>query len=352
MPKIAHRGDPNLHHPKQVPNLNHLSWDDIRIFLVCCKEPSFRRAADKLNVSPSTVVRRIDQLEEALKTRLFDRLPEGVVLTPEALAIKASAQNMEKSLFELVHKRNQSDETVKGQVSISITEGLGTYWLMPRLVEFQRQFPSLILNVQCAMKSADVLRLEADVAIQFERPSNPDLIVAKIARLHVYPFASQEYIDLYGRPKKLSDAQKHRFVLQAAPQLQEEKVWAKKLGINSLDELIGIRTNSSTALFYAVERGAGIGVLPTYATALKAQVIPIDMMVQNSLDIWLTYHPSVKKIPRKSMVIEWLRSIFKPSVYPWFKDEFIHPNELAELMPPDASINFDNNYIAVKPFGH
>jgi len=38
------------------------------------------------------------------------------------------------------------------------------------------------------------------------------------------------------------------------------------LGLESLDSIVGISTNSSVAVLYAVERGAGIGFLPTSAS--------------------------------------------------------------------------------------
>ena len=351
MPKRSHRGAAITDHLGSAPNLNHLSWDDIRVFLACAKEPSFRQAAEKLHISSSTVVRRIDQLEEALGVRLFDRLPEGAELTHEARAIQDSALNMEKSLYELVHQRMQADDTTKGLVRVSITEGLGTYWFMPKLVDFQRQFPNLTLNVQCAMKSADVLRLEADMAIQFERPTNPDLIVTRLGYLHAYPYAAKKYLDTYGHPTSLSEIKNHRFVYQSAPVLAENQFWAEKLGLDSIDDLVGMRTNSSVAMFYAVERGAGIGVLVTYATALKAPVIPVDMGIRNRLDIWLTYHPSIKKTPRKAMVIDWIKSIFDPQIYPWFRKEFIHPRDLIPIIPDEARVNMDDNYFAIKPFG-
>ena len=351
MPKRSHRGAAKTDHLSSAPNLNHLSWDDIRVFLACAKEPSFRQAAEKLHISSSTVVRRIDQLEEALGVRLFNRLPEGAELTHEARSIQDSALNMERSLYELVHQRMQADDAAKGVVSVSITEGLGTYWFMPRLVDFQRQFPNLTLNVQCEMKSADVLRLEADMAIQFDRPTNPDLIVTRLGYLHAYPYAAKKYLDTYGTPTCIEDAKSHRFIYQHSPVIAEEKILAKKLGINRMSDLAGIKTNSSVAHFYAIERGAGIGVVATYATPLKAPIIPIDMGIKNRLDIWLTYHPSVKKTPRKAMVIDWIKSMFDPQIYPWFREEFIHPNDLIPIIPEEARVNMDDNYFAIKPFG-
>jgi DNA-binding transcriptional LysR family regulator len=71
------------------------------------------------------------------------------------------------------------------------------------------------------MEQADVSRLEADIAIQFDKPDNPDLIVTRLGRLHVYPFASQDYERTYGIPASIADIKHHRIVQQVAPQLDE-----------------------------------------------------------------------------------------------------------------------------------
>jgi DNA-binding transcriptional LysR family regulator len=112
------------------------------------------------------------------------------------------------------------------------------------------------------MEHADVARLECDIAIQLEPPTNPDLIVAKIGRLHIYPFVSEGYRKLYGVPASLSELKNHRIIKQNAPQV-DDTAYARILGLTSLEGIVGIKTNSSISVLYAVERGAGMGFLPT-----------------------------------------------------------------------------------------
>jgi DNA-binding transcriptional LysR family regulator len=100
--------------------------------------------------------------------------------------------------------------------------------------------------------------------------------VTKLGRLHVYPFAARSYVDRYGLPRDKSDMVHHRLVQQAAPQINAD-AWARLLGVDSVENIVGLRSNASSAVFYAVERGAGIGALPTYACALDAAVIPVDI---------------------------------------------------------------------------
>jgi DNA-binding transcriptional LysR family regulator len=174
------------------------------------------------------------------------------------------------------------------------------------------------------------------------------LIVAKLGRLHVYPFAAQSYLDMYGVPQSYEDMTKHRLVEQVAPQL-EPTALARYFHLDTTDQVTGVRTNTSTAHFYAVEKGAGIGVLPTYALCLGAPVVPVDIGEGYSLDVWMTYHPEVRKCRHRSVAIEWIKSMFDPVQYPWFRDRFIHPRALLNLMPKAARINDGRGFLATDP---
>ena len=97
-------------------------------------------------------------------------------------------------------------------------------------------------------------------------------------------------------------------------------------------------TNSSVAVLYAVERGAGIGFLPTSAIALGAPLVAIDLSASITTSIfWLTYHKEFRSSDRHKIVIDWLKRIFDPKVYACFRDEFIHP-DLVGLMADRAKI--------------
>jgi DNA-binding transcriptional LysR family regulator len=300
-----------------------------------------------MGLSSSTVCRRIDRLEYILEVELFHRLPEGVMLTAEGQTIAQSVRHMHRSLCDFERTRDGQGEAHRPEITIAVTEGLGSYWIMPRLVEFQQDNPRAIINLYCAMESVDVLRLEADFAIQFIKPTSPDLIAAKLGRLHIYPFASLSYLRTYGTPRNVRDMVNHRLVEQVAPQIDNSAL-ARYLGLASTKDIVGVRTNTSTAHLYAIEKGAGVGGLPTFAAVLGAPVVPVDIGDGYSLDIWLTFHPDVRNSAHKSRTISWIKSMFDPETYPWFRDQLIHPRALAEMAPSQASINDGQGYLAVE----
>lgn len=307
------------------PDMDRVSWDDLRLFVVAARQESFRKAATVLKTSSSTLVRRIERLEEQLGVRLFDRLPEGISLTGEGQRALHAAQEMERASQSLRGHLDQ-DLTTRGVVRAAITEGLGTYWVLPFLGDFCRANPFTVVDVRATMDYTDVLRMKADLAVQLTRPTAPDLICVKLGRIHSYPFASRQYLRVYGTPKTKADLLEHKFVDQVSPML-DEGIVPMLLGVKSVEGIVSFRTNSSTAHYGAVAMGLGIGALPTYALALNADVVPLDLNMKYQLDIWLTYNADVKELPRVMHFVEWLRSIFDCKRYPWFSDEFIHPEE-------------------------
>ncbi len=334
---------------QHASDLAEASWEDLRVFLVCAHNGSFRKAAETLGVTNTTVMRALDRLETQLGFKLFIRHQAGLLPTEEGRSILEDVRQMERLSFNVFRRAAQSAVNPSGIVRVAVTEGVGTYWIMPKLIEFQGTYRLLTIDLRCAMEQANVARLEADIAIQFDKPTRPDLIVTRLGRLHVYPFASEEYARVCGLPKTVAEMRQHRIVQQVAPQL-DENAYTKALGIESVAGIIGIRTNSSTATLYAVERGAGIGMLPTCAIALGAPLVPVDVGIRHHLDLWLTYHPDFKTSEKHIVVVDWLRRVFDNHAYPCFKDEFIHPNELVKLMADVVPTMGLRGYAAPVPF--
>src|SRR2546430_10322880 len=156
-------------HQRAHPAGRITDWDSVRIFLEVARIGSLRAAAIELNASANYLRKRILQLESAYKTTLITRHVDGIRLTPEGTQVLEAAKRMEEASFGLDRALSRTTAALSGEVRFAITEGLGTFWVAPRLID-----PGLLVDLKCEMRSADVLRLEADVAVQLAEPQNPD----------------------------------------------------------------------------------------------------------------------------------------------------------------------------------
>lgn len=324
MPGKTERAVRPREHAKSGPRV--LDWEDARIFLEISRRKSFRAAAVALHQSVNALRRRLTHLERQLGVTLFTRHIDGVRLTAEGERVAAIAERMELHAFELVRATGRGDAP-KGEVRVAITEGLGTFWVAPRLVNLHLANPDVLVDLQCAMTPADVLRLEADVAIQLVAPEQKDLRVVRLGKLHTMPFASRSYVEANGAPKTIPEIAKHQVVVQMADQVTPAHEFVRRF-IGMEIERITLRTNVSSAHYWAIVNGAGIGMLPTYVTSLGDDIVPIDLPLRTQHDIWLVYHPDSGRIPRVRLLIDWLIDAFSASKYPWFADQFVHPSKL------------------------
>jgi DNA-binding transcriptional LysR family regulator len=306
-------------------------WQAAHLFLEVARCGSFRAAAQKLHQSVDALRRKVDALEQDLGVPLLMRHVNGVRLTGEGTKIYNAALRMESVSFDLLSARNGSEKQVEGDVQLATTEGLGAYWLLPQLPEFLRSNPKLTLNLRCSQKPPDLLRLEADVSVQLQRPIEPDLKVMKLGYLHMMFFAAQSYIDAHGSPKTIPEIENHRLVVLTDEGGSWENAYQKALSGISPSGLVTLRNNVSSAHFWSIVNGAGIGILPTYVKALGSNLVPLDIGEFHRHEIWLTYRSDAKKIARTRKTIDWVVRAFDPVRFPWFRDEFVHPSRFAEL---------------------
>jgi DNA-binding transcriptional LysR family regulator len=302
------------------------SWDDFRFFLATSKAGSFSKAANRLGVTQPTISRRIESLEQRLAVRLFDRLPSGVALTSEGENVLEAARHIEQAVLEIQRSVVGSDKRLEGPVRISVTDGTAAYWLTPRLGQLQEKHPGISIELICSIEPADVLNMESDLSIRFRRPEEPELIAVRLGTMHFVPWASAGYLARFGMPASPEELLHHR-LLDHAAYSDDDGDWSQWLALARAANLIGYRTNSSAAMLSAIQNGLGIGLLPTQTCEIGADIVPLDLGLRTYSHIWLTYHPSLRSAARIRAVIDWLKSLFDPAVWPWFGDEFHPPGD-------------------------
>ena len=318
-----------MQHPR-IPGLEGVCWDDIGLIASIAEFGSLRQAAKSLGMNASTLNRHVERLETSLGTAIVDRLPQGFVLNDAGRNVAEIARDMQRHFLRLQDVASQ-DQNAQGQVKIAITEGLGTFWVAPKLAQFTRQNPDILINMESSMDLCNLLQNEADIAIQFRKPEHADLIVSRICNIHIYPFASVDYIAEHGIPLIGDRSSHHKIIVQKSEQITNTAI-SEFMKAHKIQENIAFITNSSMAHLYAVERGLGIGGLPTFAMAMGARLVPIDVNFHHSLDLWISYRREMRKVKRVSLVIDWLRSLFNPQRYPWFAPSFTHPAEIMDTV--------------------
>ena len=156
-----------------------MNWDDLRIFLAVAREGSLSAAARALKVTQPTIGRRLKGLEDALRTRLFDRLPEGFVPTEAGVELRPLAEAMERDALAVDRQRAAFTQEARGVVRISVWETFAQF-LTDHLTELRMQLPEIEIELSVTHILADLMRREADLLIRECLPKNPGLVARKL----------------------------------------------------------------------------------------------------------------------------------------------------------------------------
>ncbi len=293
------------------------NWDDLRFFLSVARSGSFAAASERLSVNGSTVGRRIDQLEENLKCKLFDRHRYGMNLTPQGRALLNHAVKMEESTLAMEQVVKGSDEALDGRVKISVTDGVGSFWLTPNLIHFQKQFPKIAIDVVNENHFVDLANREADIAIRLREPTENGLKIQKVGVIRFHVFASPKYIDDYGVPLSWADLAGHRLVDYLG--YQESKALSLWQETVKNHHLVVLKTNSAMGYVNALRSGMGLGMLPRFYLHALSDLINLDLPCDLfEMPIYLTTHEETAGTARIQAVKNFLADLFERDRRAWF----------------------------------
>jgi DNA-binding transcriptional LysR family regulator len=291
-------------------------WDDLRFFLAVAQTGSFTAAARLLGTNQTTVGRRMQAFEMRLGAKLFDRYSKGMSVTPVGRSILDLATQIEGIATRIDRRFAGADFELAGTVRIACTEGLGAYWLTPRMVGFQRAHPNLTIDIFTGNELADLSRREADVSIRLSQPTDPRLVAWKAGRMRFSLFAARSYTDVYGIPETLEDLSRHRLVDHDGHNLV--KILEPWNRIVRQHKYAIFRTNSTQAQCEAVRCGVGISLSPSYTPRFITDLVELPVDPGCSTDIWLVTHEETNQSARVQRVLQHIRENFERDRREWF----------------------------------
>ncbi|MFB5664063.1 LysR family transcriptional regulator [Alteribacillus sp. HJP-4] len=116
-------------------------------FLEVYKEKSFSKASDKLLVSQPSLSKVIQQLEEELQIRLFDRTTRHLEITVEGEMIRTHAQKVLRDVEDLTKAADDIKSRKKGSFKFGLPPVIGSSFFPHIIASFRKQFPEAKMQI-------------------------------------------------------------------------------------------------------------------------------------------------------------------------------------------------------------
>jgi DNA-binding transcriptional LysR family regulator len=286
----------------------------LKVFYILAKAGSFTKAADVLNISQSAVSRSLQLFEHRIKTKLINRSPRGVTLTPEGQELFEFAQKFLLEADILVKSIHDKDREPQGELKIITSPGLGETWLMQYVPEFLSLYPKV--NLSLILKTENIEPSQADVAIRSFIPHHPDLIQRQLHSFKMQFWASLKYLEKFGYPETVEELDKHRLlVFNHQPATTYANLnWILNVGSSKTKPRSPyLAINSLEGLVNATKTGLGIAELADDYVALKTkELIPVlPGLNYPVVDIYYIYPEKLKDSKRITAFADFLEQKIK-----------------------------------------
>ncbi|MTH79890.1 LysR family transcriptional regulator [Paracoccus aestuariivivens] len=284
--------------------MSYLIWDDLQFFLAVIREKQLSRAARVLGTSHVTVSRRIDRLEQALNTRLFERNPHGYEPTPASQRLIETAERMEEAARQLPVDRSASSGQARS-LRLAMPEGFASLFSTQLLPEFLARFPQLSPEIITMPQVLSLSRREADIWVTLDPVTSGPYRSQPLADYTLHLYATPDYLRSMPAIQAPADLLRHRVIGYI-----EEMIFAP--GLDYLGEVhpslrATVKSSSVFNQLAAVRNGVGIGVLPHFIAAKYAGLeIVLPKQVRLTRTYWLTCHRDVRIMRWAGAVIEFL----------------------------------------------
>ena len=287
----------------------------LRYFSKVVETGSFTRAAAAFSVPPSSLSRRIADLEKSLGANLLKRSTRVVQVTEIGQLYFRQVQDI---LFQL----EQSDETVRsyqakpmGQLRISSLVGFGERLLLPLMDEFKTLYPDIILDISLSDEISTLGRDDVDIAIRGGYAPNERVQAIRLMNNEFIPVAAPGYLASAGTPENVFALRQHKGLFFRTP--NGPNPWLCELAGDWHDVSAPAVAVSNSGKWLGEQAVQGLGImmaprwsLVDYLSSGELQELFFDPVLRVSqnpeLAIYLLYQKQRYLVPKVKVAVDFL----------------------------------------------
>jgi len=212
-----------------------------------------------------------------------------------------TAEAMEAAISSTAKAIKSAKQEIEGKVRIT---SVGSFFhvLQPFRDEMAKKYPKLDVEIDDVDAVVNLSSGEADIAVRFFLPKEPDLIARRAFDQTWYVYASREYASHYSLPQAPEELRNHRLILYVESRLKLSAfAWMEQF--KSGQERF-VRVTTPGIARNAVSAGSGIACLPAWLDSGNFGLVRVFPEPYFRQPAYVVYHESLRDSARIKTVAD------------------------------------------------
>ncbi len=246
-----------------------MNWDDLRVFDAAARMHGLTAASRVLGLSQPQMSRRLRAFEDKMGARLFDRTPNGLMITPAGEKLLPLAQQMRLVAEGVERVKPELAQSQRRVLRISLDE-VREHFITVHLKELMADIGDAEIELFCGQMHLNHASRETEIQLRSCLPESETLIARKMGETVYGVYVSKNYQSR----DDAAPADDPNWIGFSADRLwyPELKQWMDR----TLKYAPAMRFNTIPAQLNAARSGVGFAVLPRFLADPVRDLVRVD----------------------------------------------------------------------------
>jgi DNA-binding transcriptional LysR family regulator len=247
---------------RRIPILSDLKA--VEIFVAVVETHSITHAASRLDLAPSTISKKIGEIEGRAGVRLLARTTRRLTITEAGLKLYEHCLRIVEEIERVEGDLNTEQQSLRGRLVVSAPLVFGTRHLAPVLPEFMRSYPEIRIKLLTSPHRLNMIEEGIDCTIRLMRKRDLDKNMRVLAPNRRVFCAAESYLAASGVPDHPKELTAHACLTAAINEVSDHWQYQDRSRAQTVRVSGPLSSDNADVLRAATVSGLGVAHLGTF----------------------------------------------------------------------------------------
>lgn len=251
----------------------------MQVFSAIAQEGSLVGASRKLAISPASVTRVIQELEEHLGTPLLIRTTRAINLTDTGSAYLENVDHILAAIRGADAAARGEARNPHGVLRLTAPRLFGRYYIAPIIREYVELYPEVHVEADFRDNNSSIIDEGFDIAVRIGELKDSSMLATKVGAVRLTVSGAPSYFERRAAPTHPDELKDHEIIAYEGPAFSPS-AWCFDQGLE-IPIKSRLKFNDIAACIRMAGLGFGLTQTLSYQVGLKIQTVQLQSVLDD-----------------------------------------------------------------------